>query len=168
MADPCWARNAGTRGVYGQQSTRWATNRSGKGVWKAEQADAGRKGAWASTQRHQVIFNDGSECGGARGVLSIRSSRCRTCPGILAISGGSSIQAITLSVPPPARQKATRGARNARCYTAAVQTAIKNDDVQQARAALKSALRTTRWLRRLSILLAMVIVALLLAIRFQA
>jgi hypothetical protein len=49
-----------------------------------------------------------------------------------------------------------------------VQTAIKNDDVQQARAALKSALRTTRWLRRLSILLAMVIVALLLAIRFQA
>lgn len=46
--------------------------------------------------------------------------------------------------------------------------AIKNDEVQAARARLRRLMRGTRWLRRAALLLAAVIVVLVLAIRLQA
>lgn len=49
-----------------------------------------------------------------------------------------------------------------------MQAAIKNDNIEEARVTLRKSLQTTRWLRRLASLLALVIVVLLMAIKYQA
>ncbi|MBT8049322.1 MAG: hypothetical protein HKN57_01710 [Xanthomonadales bacterium] len=48
-----------------------------------------------------------------------------------------------------------------------MQAVIKNDNVEEARAQLRKSLQTSRWLRRLAILLAAAIAILLLAIKLK-
>ena len=66
---------------------------------KPENPASSRKIPWACAQPSQVQVSCGGKTGGDRGVLPIKASRWRTCPRIFAISGGSSMQAITLSLP---------------------------------------------------------------------
>lgn len=71
---------------------------------KPENRASSRKIPWACAQPSQVKVSSGCKTGGDRGVLPIKVSRWRTCPRIFAISGGSSMQAITLSLPPHSGQ----------------------------------------------------------------
>ena len=71
---------------------------------KSENLASSRTIPRACAQLSQVKVSFGCKTGGDRGVLPINASHWRNCPRIFAISGGSSIQAITLNLPPQSGQ----------------------------------------------------------------
>jgi hypothetical protein len=52
-------------------------------------------------------------------------------------------------------------------YNAGMPSTIRNRNVEDSRIQLRASLRTTRWLRRVAVLLGLVIIGLLLSFRFQ-